>query len=167
MARKPNQLPEGTDAVIDTDDYSVSTGDYSAGADAETTRTRKVKDKLKDEARTLKGQAADKARGYARDGKSKATSALGEFSAAMENAAGDVDSRLGEQYGEYARIAASAVSGFALRLEEKDVDELLRDAQDLVRRSPVIAIGVAAVAGFAVARLIKSGLADEGGAARA
>jgi ElaB/YqjD/DUF883 family membrane-anchored ribosome-binding protein len=37
---------------------------------------------------------------------------------------------------------------------------MLRDAEDFVRRSPVIAIGLAAVAGFAIARLVKSGLGE-------
>lgn len=157
MARKPTDLPEGTDQIIDTIDLPASdVSSQSAGPK----RGKKVKEKLKAEARNLKGQAADKARGYARQGKQKATGALGEISAAMESAAGDVDSRMGEQYGEYARMAAGAVSNFASRLDEKDVDDLLRDAEGFVRRSPVIAIGIAAVAGFAIARLIKSGLGD-------
>lgn len=167
MARKPavsNELPEGTDDVFDTNaategPASSAPADAGLAASGES-RTRKVKAKIKEEASNLKGKAADTARDYANQGKAKATSALGEVSSAMEDAAGDVDSRFGEQYGEYARMAASAVSGFASRLESKDVDDLLRDAEDLVRKSPVVAIGIAAVAGFAIARLIKSGFSD-------
>ena len=46
-------------------------------------------------------------------------------------------------------------------VEAKDVDELLQDAEDLVRKSPIIAIGISAVVGFAIARLIKSGLGEQ------
>jgi hypothetical protein len=39
------------------------------------------------------------------------------------------------------------------------VDELYTDVGNAVRKSPGVAIGIAAVAGFALARVIKSGLA--------
>jgi hypothetical protein len=41
------------------------------------------------------------------------------------------------------------------------VDELYTDVGNAVRKSPGIAIGIAAVAGFALARVIKSGLAPD------
>lgn len=146
MATK-DTLPEGTDTVID-----------EAANDAEKGSVAKAKERIKSEAGQLKEQASGKAREYATQGKDKATGTLKEVSAAMDDAASSVDERFGENYGEYARWAAGAVSSFADKLDGKEVDDLLHDAEQFVRRSPVMAIGVAAVAGFAIARLVKSGM---------
>jgi hypothetical protein len=76
----------------------------------------------------------------------------------MESAALDVDARLGEQYGKYARSAASGIANFSESLRGKEVDDLLDDVTAFVRKSPAIAVGVAAGLGFVLARLIKSGI---------
>ena len=149
MASKKNDPAEATDTEIE-----VLTDDAEQGAVA------KAKERIKDEAQNLRTQATDQAREYATAGKDKATGTIKDVSAAMDDAAKSVDERLGEDYGEYARKAASAVATFADKLDGKEVDDMLRDAEDFVRRSPVIAIGLAAVAGFAIARLVKSGLGE-------
>jgi ElaB/YqjD/DUF883 family membrane-anchored ribosome-binding protein len=113
---------------------------------------------LKDEASKLGTQAADRAREFAGQGKERATTALDEVAKMFEGAALDVDSRLGEEYGRYARSAAQGISNFADSLRGKEVDDLITDATDLVKKSPVIAVGAAAAIGFVVARLIKSGV---------
>lgn len=114
--------------------------------------------KLKDEASKLGTQAADRARAFAGENKERATNALDEVAKMFEGAALDVDARLGEQYGKYARSAAQGISNFAESLRSKEVDDLFNDATDLVKKSPVIAVGAAAAIGFVVARLIKSGV---------
>ncbi|WP_230770160.1 hypothetical protein [Sphingomonas sp. Leaf4] len=123
------------------------------GATASGTKTT-----LKDEAGKLSAKATEKARGLADEGKLRATSALDEFSKMMDDAAGTVDEKLGEQYGQYARSAAQAISGFSDNLRGKEVDELLEDARDFVRKSPAIAIGTAAALGFVLARIVKAGV---------
>jgi ElaB/YqjD/DUF883 family membrane-anchored ribosome-binding protein len=113
---------------------------------------------LKDEASKLGTQAADRAREFAGQGKERATGALDEVAKLFEGAALDVDSRLGEEYGKYARSAAQGISNFAENLRGKQVDDLIDDATAFVKKSPVIAVGAAAAIGFVVARLIKSGV---------
>ena len=113
---------------------------------------------LKDEAGKLTQTGIDKARSYAVDGKDRAGGALDEFAKLMTDAAGTVDEKLGEQYGDYARSAANSLSGFAETLRNKDVDDLLADARELVKKSPAVAIGTAAAVGFVLARLVKTGL---------
>lgn len=115
-------------------------------------------DRLREEAGKLGSQAAEKARAYAGEGKDKASGALDEVAKMLHNAAGDVDERLGADYGKYARSAADGISGFAETLRGKQVDDLLEDATAFVKKSPVIAIGTAAAVGFVLARLIKSGI---------
>ena len=82
------------------------------------------------------------------------------MSQALNDAATQVDEKLGAQYGQYARSAATQVQGFADTVRNKDVDELLDDARAFVRASPAVAIGVAAALGFAVARLFQAGVDD-------
>ncbi len=66
-----------------------------------------------------------------------------------------VDSKLGPQYGDYARKAAEAVCGAAKSLDDKDIDQLAEDARNFVRKSPAVAIGAAAIVGFVLMRLMR------------
>ncbi len=127
-------------------------------AAGDTQATPGATQKLKDEASKLGTQAADRARAFAGENKERATNALDEVAKMFEGAALDVDARLGEQYGKYARSAAQGISSFAESLRGKEVDDLFNDATELVKKSPVIAVGAAAAVGFVVARLIKSGV---------
>lgn len=127
-------------------------------AEAATEKKRTAADTIREEAGKLGSKAADKARDFAADNKDKATGALDEVAKLMHNAAADVDERLGEQYGKYARSAADGISKFSDGIRGKEVDDLVADATEFVKKSPVIAIGAAAAVGFVLARLIKSGI---------
>jgi len=113
---------------------------------------------IRDEAGKLGQTAADKARLYADDGKAKASGALGEVAKLVDDAANTVDEKLGEQYGQYAHSAAKFVDEFATSLNTKNVDELLEDTRQFVRKSPAVAVGIAAALGFVIARVVKAGI---------
>lgn len=113
---------------------------------------------LKDGASRLGREAADKARGYVEGGKTRAGGALDDLAKMMTDAAATVDEKVGPQYGQYARSAAEAISGFSESFKAKDLDDLIADATGFVKKSPAIAIGTAAALGFVLVRLIKSGL---------
>ena len=121
-------------------------------------KTTDAKQAIKDGASKYSAQAADKARTFAEDGKARASGALEQVAQLLTDAAGQVDEKLGSQYGGYARSAADSVSGFADQVKAKDIDELFDDARELVRKSPAIAVGAAAAIGFVVARLVQSGV---------
>ncbi len=76
----------------------------------------------------------------------------------INDAATSVEDQVGERYGAFARTAADTVAGFASQLREKDVEEIIDDARDFVRKSPVVAIGAAAAIGFVLARLVRAGV---------
>lgn len=103
----------------------------------------------------LKDQATKTARTAADAAKDKTGSAMQNLSKLISDTASTVDTKLGPQYGDYARYAAEAVAGAAKSLDEKDVDQLVGDARDFVRKSPAVAIGAAAVVGFVLMRLAK------------
>jgi ElaB/YqjD/DUF883 family membrane-anchored ribosome-binding protein len=125
---------------------------------AEATKQASPVNAIKDGATKLGKQAGDTARAYAEDGKARAGGALDELSRMMSDAAGQVDDKVGAQYGDYARSAASAISNFSESVKNKDIDELITDAKTFVQKSPAVAIGTAAALGFVIARLIKSGI---------
>lgn len=128
------------------DASAAGTGSGSTLADA--------KQSARDYVAKGREQAADKARGLAEDGKAKATDALTQLSQMLTDAAGQVDEKLGAQYGQYARSAADRVQGFSSAIDQKSVEDLLDDARELVRKSPEVAVGLAAGVGFVLARLI-------------
>lgn len=163
MPQRESDLPEGTDQIIEgAADTSPSLPAASQGGDAEGGSVfAGLKGQVRDTTQSLRQQAGDRARDYAVQGRDRATGALDEFVDAINEAASLVDRRLGAEYGDYARRAASAVESFSGTIREKDVDELYDDARDLIRKSPTAAVGIAAALGFALVRLVKAGLSDE------
>lgn len=151
-----SDINTGTTDATGTGDTS-SKGRFSQAAQAARSAAADAASSARGEAASLKSQAGDKLRSFAVDGKERASGALGELSSMLEDAASQIDERLGSQFGGYARQAAGAVSGFADTLRDKDVDDLLDDARGFVRRSPAVAIGAAAAVGFVLARVVKSG----------
>ena len=80
--------------------------------------------------------------------------------ALIRDSAGTIDESVGKQYGDYARSAADAVEDFAGKVDAKQVDDIVDDARNFVRKSPAIAIGAAAAVGFLISRLVRSGRDD-------
>ncbi len=117
-----------------------------------------VRQQLTDGASNLQGQAQDKARAFADMGKERAAGALEQLATMLTDAAGQVDGKLGAQYGGYARNAADTVQSLSQRVRDQDMDELIDQGRELVRKSPAVAIGAAAAVGFVLARLVQSGL---------
>jgi ElaB/YqjD/DUF883 family membrane-anchored ribosome-binding protein len=173
MPSGQSELPEGTDHII-IGAMEMRTGETSAaptpgfvgtaGSDGDTGGTAmtddSVRGQIKQGVATIRGQAGGRIRELADDGKARASDALDEFSRIVEEAAESIEERLGGQYSPYAKKAAEAVSGLATTLRDRDVDQLYEDARGFVRKSPAIAIGVAAALGFVAVRLVKAGLAD-------
>ncbi|HEX7782101.1 MAG TPA: hypothetical protein VF509_04785 [Sphingobium sp.] len=114
----------------------------------------------KAQADQIKEQAAKTARSAADSAKEKTGSAMQGLAKLIADTAGTVDAKLGPQYGDYARYAAEAVAGAAKSLDAKDVDQLVGEARDFVRKSPAVAIGAAAVVGFVLMRLAKGSGSD-------
>lgn len=118
-------------------------------------------DKFKSQIAGFKTQATDKARDYAGQGVTRATDALDEAARFLEDTARTIEEKIGPQYGRYGFSAAESVSGFAEQLRGKEVDELVDDVRDFVRKSPAVAIGAAVGLGFVLARLAKAGAGYE------
>ena len=154
----PKELPEGTDAVIAG---ASTTENEEALIVREPTARDKALEKIKTGTDKLSGQAADKARGLVGQGLERGGEALANVSKLVGDTAAGLDERLGEEYGDYARKAATALEEAADKISAKDPNELIEDTRDFVRKSPGVALAGAAIIGFALVRLVKSGL-DQG-----
>jgi ElaB/YqjD/DUF883 family membrane-anchored ribosome-binding protein len=138
-------------------------GPAAAGEDGGTGVGSGVTDQVRSQIYNLRDQAGGKVREFADTGKSRATDVLEELSRVVADTADSIDERLGNNYGEYARKAADSVAGLAENLRSRDVDELYDNVRSAVRKSPGVAIGIAAVVGFTLVRLIKAGLPEDEG----
>ena len=100
-------------------------------------------------------EAKTKATELAYEGKAKATEAIASLSRLVGDNAGTIDEKLGAQYGDYARTASRTLQTTAEKLEQKSVEQIGDDAREFVRKSPAAAVGLAALAGFLIARLFR------------
>jgi len=109
----------------------------------------------------VKGQhAKDKAYELANEGKAKASTAISGLSKMVNDNAPAIDEKVGPKYGDYARSAAKSIQDAADWVEKKDLVELGEDAKEFVRKSPGLAVGLAAVAGFMLAHMFRGGSSD-------
>lgn len=155
MTGQKDKLPEGTDKVIAGAAVTESEEQLIV---KEPTTKGKLATTVRKEGNKLAGQAADKTRGMVGQGLERGSEALTNVSKLVGDTASGLDERLGEEYGDYARKAASAIGEAAEKLAKKDPDELIDDTREFVRKSPGMALAGAAIIGFALARLVKTGL---------
>ena len=174
---KTADLPEGTDTVIQgaANTGAIATG--STGRDqggtvaiddtalvtgASGSAEGGLAGRIRDGRERLANQAGDRARGLVTQGLERTAEALANVSKMVGDTANGIEDRLGPDYGDYARRAAGAIENVANTIAEKDPDELIEDTRNFVRNSPGIALAGAAVVGFVLARLFKTGLARDG-----
>ena len=170
-------LPDGTDTVIEgaakTEDGGTVTADTSLvreqeiaapKGDAERpvtgsgTPERGLADRLRSGREQFSSQAGERTRGMVTQGLERTSEALANVAKMVGDTAPGIEERLGSDYGDYARRAAGAIENVANTIAEKDPDELIEDTRNFVRNSPGVALAGAAVVGFVLTRLLKSGL---------
>jgi ElaB/YqjD/DUF883 family membrane-anchored ribosome-binding protein len=118
-----------------------------------------IVDRFRSGREQLSSQAGEKARGLVSQGLERTSEALANVARMVGDTAPGIEERLGADYGDYARRAAGSIENVANTIAAKDPDELIEDTRNFVRNSPGIALAGAAVVGFVVARLLKTGLA--------
>ncbi|HUP66919.1 MAG TPA: hypothetical protein VM145_01725 [Sphingomicrobium sp.] len=167
--QKTAELPEGTDTIIEgaANSGAIAAEPFTTSEDDQETLTIEgaarggsITERLRTGREQIAGQAGDKARGLVTQGLERTAEALASVSKMVGDTADGIDERLGEDYGGYARRAAGAIENVANTIASKDPDELIEDTRNFVRNSPGIALAGAAVVGFVLARLVKSGLAS-------
>jgi len=161
MAEQENELPEGTDKVIDgamNREAASATRARRTGSTGQASQGGALMQKVRSSGDKLSEQAAGKARDFVAQGIERSAEAIANVSKLVGDTASGLDERLGTEYGDYARSAAESLESAANKLASKDADELIDDTRRFVKKSPGVALAGAAIVGFALARLVKSGL---------
>lgn len=155
-------MANGLKSVNDTIDaagHAASDAAHEAVGKAE-----RLKKEALDVAHDLQDKAADAAHKAGETARSAAASAkdyAADGAHSLADAAREVADKIGKdgqgaKVAEYTRKAADGLDRFSDTLKSKNVDELAEDARSAVRKHPAIAVGAAAVIGFALARFLKS-----------
>ena len=138
-------------------------GTGSTGSDGDTggSSSGGIRGMLSSATTKARDEAGTRARGLVGQGLTSSSAALGNVASIIEDTVEQIGERLGPQYADYARTASQTVNRYASTLQDKDPDELVEDARELVRKSPGVALAGAAIVGFGLVRLLKAGI--EGG----
>src|SRR4051812_10096042 len=88
--------------------------------------------------------------------KNKTTDGIGTVAQAVRQASGQLRTQQHETIASYIDQAANQLERFSTRLRDKDVGELVRDAQQFAKRQPAVFIGSAFAIGLLGARFFKS-----------
>lgn len=126
-------------------------------------------DTLKEKASGLAGEARaqgeelldtarERAESLAEEGKAVGAEKASVLADAIRNAARDLEGASPE-IAQHVRSAADSVQGIASALRDRSAGQLFEDVTDFARRQPTAFFGVAALAGFALARFMKSSAA--------
>ena len=176
---KTPALPDGTDTVIEGASNTGGTvnaedtalviekeipaprGEAERRVTGSGSGERGLADRFREGREQFTQQAGERTRGLVSQGIERTSEALANVSKMIGDTADGIEERLGPEYGDYARRAAGAIENAANTIAEKDPDELIEDTRNFVRNSPGVALAGAAVVGFVVARLLKTGLAKD------
>ena len=112
-------------------------------------------------ARTVKDKAAD----LVDEQKAAAVEQVDSIASLIEDVAGGVEQEV-PVIAPYLREAASSIHRVSSRLRERSPEDLLQEVSEFGRRRPAALVGASLIAGFALARFLKSSADRRAGAER-
>jgi hypothetical protein len=127
-----------------------------AAADDATAGVRRRTDELKQQAEGVLDDARHRAREVAGEQKNVAAERLTGFASALRHASSDLDEQGQSVVSGFVRQAADGLEHFSGAVRRNDVDDLVGGIEDFARRQPAVFIGSAVLAGFGIARFMKS-----------
>jgi hypothetical protein len=135
----------------------------TGAADAARSTVNEIVEAGKEKAAELKHKvhaatehAKEQVRSAATHQKDAAARQMDGFAHALMAAADDLRGRGQDFAAEYVREAASGLERASSAVRERDLDEIMANVEDFARRQPVAFLGGAVVAGFGIARLMRS-----------
>jgi hypothetical protein len=114
------------------------------------------------QSRGLVGAVRDRATAQLTTQKDRALDGLGGVADAVRKTTQSLREQQHETLAGYVEQAADQIERFSRNLKNKDVGELVRDAQSLARRQPAVFVGSAFAIGLLGARFFKSSSPDRG-----
>ena len=107
-------------------------------------------------ARGLAAEAIEQGKDALSRQKEAAAEQMDQVAQAVRSTARQLGTDERNNTGRYVEIAAERLESFGRQLREKDLNGFLADAQDLARHSPAAFFGGSVLAGFLLARFMKS-----------
>lgn len=129
---------------------NLSPGAHTSGA------MREAADEVRHHAADIAGRAKEQGKTILAQQKEAAAGQVDSVASAFRSTARQLEDENRADVGRYVGFAAERLESIGRQLRDKDVDSLIGDAQDLARRSPVAFFGGSVIAGFLLARFIKS-----------
>jgi hypothetical protein len=121
-----------------------------------TDRAREKAGELKRQAGEVAHGMRDRARSIADQQKHAAAGRVEGIAHALRRASDDLREQGQPTIAEYSRYAAEGLESMAQSLDRRDVDDFVEGVESFARQRPVAFLGGAMVAGFALARFMKS-----------
>jgi YHS domain-containing protein/ElaB/YqjD/DUF883 family membrane-anchored ribosome-binding protein len=134
-------------------DFDRDPARYSAGA---TSKMAEAGGALHEQWAKRSSRARTKLESMISDKKSKAAEQIVSLSNAFRSVSQQLKDQQQETIARYADSAALRVDRFSGYLQQTDAKQIIREAEDFVRRRPGLVIGSAFAAGFFMARFLKS-----------
>ena len=125
-------------------------------AEGLTDRVREKAGELKRQAEEAAHGVRDRARSMADEQKHAAVGRVEGVAHALRRASDDLREQGQPIIAEYSRYAAEGLESMAQSLDRRDIDDFVEGVENFARQRPVVFLGGAMVAGFALARFMKS-----------
>jgi hypothetical protein len=148
----PSERLSGTE----TDQARSATGATQEHGEHLTDRAREKAGELKRQAEEVAHGMRDRARSIADQQKHAAAGRVEGIAHALRRASDDLREQGQPMIAEYSRYAAEGLESMAQSLDRRDMDDFVEGIESFARQRPVAFLGGAMVAGFALARFMKS-----------
>jgi len=117
-------------------------------------------DEVKSAARDAAGNVVDETRDFAEEQKAAGADNMARLGKAVHGAADQLGRELPQAAG-FIHSAADTLQGAASSMRERSIEDLVAGFRDFARRQPAAAFAGSVLAGFALARFLKSSSPDE------
>jgi len=163
-ASTPGTSSRGTSShgVSGHDPMGMARDSASEAKNVADSLTKDIKEAAKTASRAVKDQASDFATSVghelsktAEDQKARGVEAMQSFARAITCAAAELEGQ-SPRVAQSVRDAAKKVEGLSENISSRNVDDLMKAATELARSQPMLFIGGAVAAGFALSRFLKS-----------
>ena len=141
----------------------TGTNQARSGTEAAQEQGERLTDRAREKAGELKRQAEEtahgmreRARSIADEQKHVAAGRVEGIAHALRTASDELREQGQPMIADYSRYAAEGLESMAQSLERRDLDDFVEGVEDFARQRPVAFLGGAMVAGFALARFMKS-----------
>lgn len=115
-----------------------------------------VAQQAQERAKEVAGQAQEQAKSAAATGKERAAGELDSVAQAFRETSHQLRDQDQQSMARYSNEVADRIEQVSTYLHDREVDELMHDAEDLARRQPELFLGAAFTAGLLFARFLKS-----------